>query len=309
MLLWVVCITCSLLISTWRADQHVPRRVELAYHAFVWPFAWVAGWLPVAVNHQMYGVSGMFCWLRKEHIGWRVATYYAPFTVAMAFVLITYVLILYLHREKNRAKEHDSFMMRRVKSTPNLAHMSARRDYAPSLTLYPVVFLICWSIPVVVQLVLYFGHRSHTDSLTLLVLDALTPATPMLGFANMLVFYYAEIRATSFFEVLHRVRALLICSCLRRSHHLAEYETALLDEFDVADHQLTEYSDSCSFGALSDDHVASDSNEACPTVAAAADSDHDDLVRGGSGAEQHPSRRNYGTASSSAFAETAQDQP
>merc|ERR1712100_90954 len=123
---------------------------------------------------------------------------------------------------------------------PNLAQMSMRRRYASSLTLYPIVFLVCWTIPVVKQLILYLGDRSHTDSLPLLIVDALT--TPLLGFVNMLVFYYAESRSISFLEVLHRIRMLLTCQCLRRSHELTEYRAALLAEIDVVE-QLTDSDD------------------------------------------------------------------
>lgn len=155
-------------------------------------------------------VAGSWCWLTKQHTVWRIATWSGPFTLLTLCVISAYVVILH-HAQRQRQEAASSYRARRAVSVHSLHEQSIQARFSTSLMLYPLVFLICWTLPVVSQIVLW-SVRDESRLFPLLLFNALT--SPLLGFLNMLVFYREELgtlRNATLLECWHRSVSLLCC--------------------------------------------------------------------------------------------------
>jgi len=164
---WLAVIAINLFMVLVLAKHTSTTTTELVYHAVVWPFVLLCALIPLSGDN--YGPAGFWCWM-KNNTQYRWGTFYGPLFAILALVSLLYSVIC-CKVCQNFEGETDANIQKQT------------RKLLRKLSLYPVVFLACYSVPFVNRL---YTTITGTDKFGLVLVAGFTAAS--LGWVNALVY-------------------------------------------------------------------------------------------------------------------------
>lgn len=147
--LWIAAITHVLYVTATNPAtilSRTRRSMVSRYQMYVWSTALFFMFLPFLT--QSYGSSGIWCWIRvtddKEldwGTVWRYLAFYIPLWIVIAMVVGTTVIVWRVMRAMT---DHAS-----AADLSGLEQTKRIRHFIRSLAWYPIVLVVCWTVPTI----------------------------------------------------------------------------------------------------------------------------------------------------------------
>lgn len=171
-LLWVLMITTNLILIITNKQS---AKCYYIYHAVVWVGSLF--WAIIPLFEKTYGHAGLWCWISRNHPGYRFGTWFGPLLVICIGMFIALLYVIYRVYQATKAEPGATI------EAQNL-NKRIREDIKP-LAFYPLFYVIL-NIPTLVYRIEDASHPSKSPNYVLTVIAVIFG--PSVGAVNAIIF-------------------------------------------------------------------------------------------------------------------------